>query len=159
MVYVPNGILNRENQRELPFWRTYCIRSDELTSFLSECNSTLSNRYCPSGTNLSDEHATTINIVITTKTGAINLYNFKDSIDILIILAAKHILVSAKKVHFQFAERSLFYAKIMQVRAKKVHFRFAERSLFYAKIMQVRAKKVYFQFAERSLFYAKVVKS
>jgi len=45
------------------------------------------------------------------------------------------------------------------VSAKKVYFRFAERSLFYAKIMQVSAKKVYFQFAERSLFYAKVVKS
>ena len=47
----------------------------------------------------------------------------------------------------------------MQVSAKEVDFQFAERSLFYAKIMQVSAKKVYFQFAERSLFYAKVVKS
>ena len=47
----------------------------------------------------------------------------------------------------------------MQVRAKKVDFQFAERSLFYAKIMQVSAKKVDFRFAERSLFYAKVVKS
>ena len=47
----------------------------------------------------------------------------------------------------------------MQVSAKKIYFQFAEHSLFYAKIMQVNAKKVYFQFAERSLFYAKVVKS
>ena len=47
----------------------------------------------------------------------------------------------------------------MQVNAKKIYFQFAERSLFYAKIMQVSAKKVDFQFAERSLFYAKVVKS
>ena len=47
----------------------------------------------------------------------------------------------------------------MQVSAKKVDFQFVERSLFYAKIMQVSAKKVDFQFAERSLFYAKVVKS
>ena len=47
----------------------------------------------------------------------------------------------------------------MQVSAKEVDFQFAERSLFYAKIMQVSAKKVNFQFAERSLFYAKVVKS
>ncbi len=47
----------------------------------------------------------------------------------------------------------------MHIIAKKVYFRFAERSLFYAKIMQVSAKKVDFQFAERSLFYAKVVKS
>ena len=47
----------------------------------------------------------------------------------------------------------------MQVSAKNVYFQFAERSLFYAKIMQVSAKKVYFRFAERSLFYAKVVKS
>ena len=47
----------------------------------------------------------------------------------------------------------------MQVSAKKVDFQLAERSLFYAKIMQVSAKKVDFQFAERSLFYAKVVKS
>ncbi len=47
----------------------------------------------------------------------------------------------------------------MQVSAKKVDFQFAERSLFYAKITQVSAKKVDFQFAERSLFYAKVVKS
>ncbi len=47
----------------------------------------------------------------------------------------------------------------MQVSAKKVDFLFAERGLFYAKIMQVSAKKVDFQFAERSLFYAKVVKS
>ncbi len=47
----------------------------------------------------------------------------------------------------------------MQVSAKEVDFQFAERSLFYAKIMQVSAKKVDFQFAERSLFYAKVVKS
>ena len=47
----------------------------------------------------------------------------------------------------------------MQVSAKEVNFQFAERSLFYAKIMQVSAKKVDFQFAERSLFYAKVVKS
>ncbi len=47
----------------------------------------------------------------------------------------------------------------MQVSAKKVDFQFAECSLFYAKIMQVSAKKVDFQFAERSLFYAKVVKS
>ena len=47
----------------------------------------------------------------------------------------------------------------MHIIAKKVYFQFAERSLFYAKIMQVSAKKVYFQFAERSLFYAKVVKS
>ncbi len=43
--------------------------------------------------------------------------------------------------------------------AKKVDFHFAERSLFYAKIMQMSAKKVDFHFAERSLFYAKVVKS
>lgn len=47
----------------------------------------------------------------------------------------------------------------MQVSANKIYFLFAERSLFYAKIMQVSAKKVDFQFAERSLFYAKVVKS
>ena len=47
----------------------------------------------------------------------------------------------------------------MQVSAKKVDFQFAERILFYAKIMQVSVKKVNFQFAERSLFYAKVVKS
>jgi len=47
----------------------------------------------------------------------------------------------------------------MQVSAKEVDFQFAERSLFYAKIMQVSVKKVNFQFAERSLFYAKVVKS
>ena len=47
----------------------------------------------------------------------------------------------------------------MQVSAKKVDFQFAERNLFYAKIMQVSAKKVNFQFAECSLFYAKVVKS
>ena len=47
----------------------------------------------------------------------------------------------------------------MQVSAKEVDFQFAERSLFYAKIMQVSAKKVDFQFDERSLFYAKVVKS
>ena len=47
----------------------------------------------------------------------------------------------------------------MQVSAKEVDFQFAERSLFYAKIMQVSAKKVDFQFAERSLFYARVVKS
>jgi hypothetical protein len=47
----------------------------------------------------------------------------------------------------------------MQVSAKEVDFQFAERSLFYAKIMQVSAKEVDFQFAERSLFYAKVVKS
>ena len=47
----------------------------------------------------------------------------------------------------------------MHVIAKKIDFLFAERSLFYAKIMQVSAKKVDFQFAERSLFYAKVVKS
>ncbi len=35
----------------------------------------------------------------------------------------------------------------MQVSAKEVDFQFAERSLFYAKIMQVSAKKVDFQFA------------
>ncbi|ERJ77545.1 hypothetical protein HMPREF9148_01226 [Prevotella sp. F0091] len=44
------------------------------------------------------------------------------------------------------------------MRAKKTYFQFAERSLFSAKIMQVRAKKTYFQFAERNLFSANVAK-
>ena len=87
-----------------------------------------------------------------------NLCDFGNSIDIPNLLIQNNTR-NRKKVYFQFAERSLFYAKIMQVSAKKVHFQFAERSLFYAKIMQVRAKKVHFRFAERSLFYAKVVKS
>lgn len=78
----------------------------------------------------------TRSVVITMRIGVRNLYNFENIIDILI-----------------------FNLKIMQVSANKVYFQFAERSLFYAKIMQVSAKKVYFQFAERSLFYAKVVKS
>ena len=46
--------------------------------------------------------------------------------------------------------------KIVQMSAKKVHFDFAECSLSYAKIVQMSAKKVYFQFAECSLSYAKI---
>ena len=44
----------------------------------------------------------------------------------------------------------------MQASAKKSYFQFAERSLFSAKIMQASAKKSYFQFAERSLFSANI---
>ncbi len=49
------------------------------------------------------------------------------------------------------------YARIVQASAKKIHFQFAERSLTYAKLVQASAKKIYFQFAECSLTYAKLV--
>ena len=60
------------------------------------------------------------------------------------------------KVHFQIAECSLTYAKLVQTRAMKVHFQIAECSLTYAKAVQTRAMKVYFQIAECSLTYAKL---
>jgi len=50
--------------------------------------------------------------------------------------------MSAKKVDFQFAERSLFYAKMMQVGAKKTCFPFAQCNLFYAKLHLLACKTI-----------------
>lgn len=89
MTYVPNGILKSENHRELPFWRTYCIKSEELMSLRSERSSTLSRRYFPSGTRLPDEHAMMTSVDRHKRNGAATLCNLENNMDNLYDLMRK----------------------------------------------------------------------